>query len=80
MFLKISQNSKENTCACNFIKKKTLAQLFSCEFCEMFKNTLFAEHLWTTFSGCSNFKNCYPCKDGNEEKSKVLEHPVLFRK
>ena len=26
--------------ACNFIKKETLAQVFSCEFCEIFKNTL----------------------------------------
>ena len=25
--------------ACNFIKKETLAQLFSCEFCEISKNT-----------------------------------------
>ena len=24
---------------CNFIKKETLAQMFSCEFCEIFKNT-----------------------------------------
>ena len=24
--------------ACNFIKKETLAQLFSCEFCEISKN------------------------------------------
>ena len=23
---------------CNFIKKETLAQVFSCEFCEIFKN------------------------------------------
>ena len=49
VFLKISQNSQENTCvsvpfslklqaeACNFIKKETLAQVFSCEFCEIFK-------------------------------------------
>ena len=47
VFLKISQNSQENTCArvtfliklqasaCNFIKKATLAQVFSCEFCEI---------------------------------------------
>ena len=27
--------------ACNFIKKETLAQVFSCEFCEISKNTLF---------------------------------------
>ena len=42
-FLKILQNSPENTWeaweACNFIKKETLAQLFSCEFCEISKNT-----------------------------------------
>ena len=32
--------------ACNFIKKKTLAQVFSCEFCEISKNTYFIEQLW----------------------------------
>ena len=53
VFLKISQNLQENTCArvsfsitllawvCNFIKKETLAQTFSCEFCKNFKNTFF---------------------------------------
>ena len=56
VLLKISQNSQENTCvrvsflmklqACNFIKKETLAQMFSCEFREITKNTLFIEHLW----------------------------------
>ena len=38
--------------SCNFIKKETLAQMFSCEFCEIFKNTFFTEHLWTTASEC----------------------------
>ena len=51
LFLKISQNSQENTCAsvsfnkvvglkpANFIKKEeTLAQVFTCEFREIFKN------------------------------------------
>ena len=28
-----------------FFKKKTLAQMFSCKFCEISKNTFFAEHL-----------------------------------
>ena len=28
--------------ACNFTKKKTLAQVFSCELSEIFKNTLFS--------------------------------------
>ena len=29
-----------------FIKKETLTQVFSCEFCEVSKNTCFIEHLW----------------------------------
>ena len=39
--------------ACNFTKKETLAQLFSHEFCEIFKNTFFIEHLRTTASEIS---------------------------
>ena len=41
--------------ACNFIKKKTLTQVFSCEFCEISKNIYFTEHLRTTASegGCA---------------------------
>ena len=34
--------------ACNFIKKEALTQMFSCEFCEISKNTFFIEHLLTT--------------------------------
>ena len=36
--------------ACNFIKKETLAQVFSCELCEISKNTFFTEHLRATAS------------------------------
>ena len=36
--------------ACNFIKQEALAQVLSCEFCEISKNTFFTEHLWTTAS------------------------------
>ena len=32
--------------ACNFIKKETVVQVFSCEFCEIFTNTFFIKHLW----------------------------------
>ena len=43
IFLKVSQNSQENTCArvSFLIKLQTafLAQVFSCEFSEVFKNT-----------------------------------------
>ena len=34
--------------AWNFIKKETLAQVFSCEFYEIFKSIFFTEHLRTT--------------------------------
>ena len=34
----------------NFIKKETLTQVFSREFCETFKNTYFEEHLQTAAS------------------------------
>ena len=36
--------------ACNFVKKETLAELFSCEFCQISKRNFFAEHLWMTAS------------------------------
>ena len=50
VFLEISQNSQGNTCArvsfliklqetWKLIKKETLVQVFSCEFCEISKNT-----------------------------------------
>ena len=29
------------------LKKQTLAQVSSCEFCEFFKHTFFKKHLWT---------------------------------
>ena len=35
----------------NFIKKETLAQVFSCEFYEISKCTFFTEHLRATASG-----------------------------
>ena len=52
VFFEVLQNSQENTCAsvsllvklhpqaCNFIKNETLAQVFSCEFWDICKNTL----------------------------------------
>ena len=46
VFLKILQNSQENTCeAFNFIKRETPTQVFFCIFCDIFKNNLFTEHL-----------------------------------
>ena len=67
MFLDISQNSQENTCtkvsflgtAFNFIKRETLAQVFSWEFCEISKNTFFCR---TPLDDCFCFvltQKCY---------------------
>ena len=35
---------------------ETLAQMSSCKFCEIFKNTFFTEHLWTTTFDVSSVK------------------------
>ena len=40
--------------ACNFIKKETLFQVFSCESREISENTFFTEHLWVTASQYSS--------------------------
>ena len=45
------RNSHQDAEAYNFIKKEALAQVFSCEFWEIFKNTFSTKHLWTTASG-----------------------------
>ena len=47
LLLEISQKfTGKQVQACNFIKRETLAQVFSCEFCKISKNTFFTEHLW----------------------------------
>ena len=72
LFLKISQNSQENICARVFFSikllaclrpatllKKTLAQVFSYEFCKILKNTYFTENLRTTASENDCWKVVY---------------------
>ena len=44
--------------SCSFIKKETLAQVFSCKFYEISKNTFLTEHLRTTASACSGLYFC----------------------
>ena len=44
------------------LKKETLAQLFSCEYCEISKNTFFTEHPKETISAsCRNQSNDMIC-------------------
>ena len=58
VFLKISQNSQENTCArVSFLIKFQALGLFSCEFCKISKNTFLTEHLWATVSVKINNKS-----------------------
>ena len=100
VFLEISQNSQENTCArvsflincrpevCNFIKKETLAQVFSCEFCEISKNTfsyrtplVAASVVYSCFStGCLSEMNSvvYSCFSRTFTKEKFLKN--MFKK
>ena len=52
VFLKILQNSQENTrvrdsfLINDFIKKESLAQVFSCEFAKFLRTPFFTEHLY----------------------------------
>ena len=50
--------------ACNFIKKETLAQVFSCEFCKISNNILFTEHLQTTASVNKRLQIKYQYQNG----------------
>ena len=43
--------------ACSFIKKETLAEVFSSEFCEISKNIFFTENLRMTASPCNELNN-----------------------
>ena len=64
VFLKISQKSQKHSCARVFflikmqawvLKKKSLVWVFSCEYCEIFKNTYFEEHLRKAASEANQF-------------------------
>ena len=49
-YFKDFSNTETPTGGLQLYKKETLTQLFSCEFCKIFKNTFFTEHLWTNDS------------------------------
>ena len=50
----IGSRPKQSPETCNFIKKETLAQVFFCEFSEIYKNTFFTEHPLVTASGLND--------------------------
>ena len=57
LFNKVAGHKPE---ACNFIKKETLAQVFSCEFCLILKNTFYHRtHLVVAYVIKSIFPSIY---------------------
>ena len=66
--------------ACNFIKKETLAQVFSCEFCEISKNTFFTEHLLATASSLSNENTQDEIHADNIEKESTIQNSAFANK
>ena len=73
LFLKISQTSQDNIST-----RVSLARVFSCQFCEIFKNTFFTQHLRATIS-VNSFneklqKQTLPCRNiflNSQEKLSV---------
>ena len=55
---------------CNFIKSESLAQLFSCEICEICRNTFFAENHRTT---ASDYSSINKSEEETLESEEVLE-------
>ena len=75
--------------ACNFIKKETVAHVFTCEFSEIFKNVFFTERLLMTASKYNHletpnlcFLHAYTClitfrlKESNTERVESFIHNV----
>ena len=73
LFIKKSFICKESgtateaaTSVCNFVKKETLAHVFSCEFCKISKNTFLIEHLRVTASAATKLKLVTKMKKHNQ--------------
>ena len=78
-FTRISLLINLLTLICSFIKNKSLAQVFSCEFCDICKSPFFAEHHRTTAS----YYSCINSSEGRimyktvnyDTKSKAKQSP-----
>ena len=67
--------------ACNFNKKRPQKQVFSCEYCESFKNTQLKDYLQTAASGffkcfCS-FHLLVQIQQWNTRKKREIKKPKL---
>ena len=85
MFLKISHNSQESSCAgvsffCNFNEKEALTQVVSCEFCKIFQRTIFTEQLrWLLLELYSREPIFIPNTDGIVDKQ-LVPIVIFFKK
>ena len=66
--------------ACNFIKRESLAEVFSCEFCEISMNTFFTEHLWTTATALWHKVLHIKCTSYTSKKNESSCFQMLLRK
>ena len=67
--------------ACNLIKNETLAQVFFCEFGEIYKNTFFTDHLRATTSEYIYYgMNWESVRSKNERIQEILieSYPTLY--
>ena len=79
VYLEISQNSRENTCARVSLLKKTLAQMFSCQFRNISKNTFYYKQLRWLLLCLTDFADGYSqetntCSKSVTEIEKTVEY------
>ena len=72
LFLKITGS------ACNFIKKETLSQVFSCEFYKIVKNRKISEYLQVTASALSIIKILWPSLLSNKIETRVFRTLIEY--
>ena len=58
--------------------KKTQTQVFFCEFCNIFKNTFFTEHLRAT-AALNTFSDCFTCNKISNSSTKWNMDPQSCR-
>ena len=67
--------TRAHLCQSLFFKKETLAQVYSCEFCEISKNTFFREHVWTgAFVSQTQRHNQSLRRKGKTKKASFISH------
>ena len=80
VLINFAKSRRKHLCqSLNIIKKETLAQVFSCEFCEIYKNTFFLQN---TSGSCFwlKYENLILVKDFNVEPKVKQKRSEVFYK